>query len=91
MINKELIEFMQINRLGENINLSKLIEDIVPLKEKKFTDIEIEVDKEHEFSLVLYQKESFFNRFCKSIKIGIEKINIVRHSKNFELGKNSKF
>ena len=86
-MNKELIELMQINKISENKVLSKMLEDIEPIKEKRFTDLEIEANKNEKFSLVLYKEENIFVRFFKNIKLGLEKINIMKHSRNFEMEK----
>ena len=39
---KELVELMQISTICENKVLSQMLEDIEPIKEKRFTDIELE-------------------------------------------------
>ena len=49
---KELKELMQISVISENTELSKMLEDIVPKKEKRFTDLELEADKKETFSLI---------------------------------------
>ena len=87
MMNKELIEFMQISLICENKRLSQMIEDIEPIKEKRFTDLEIEVNKNEKFSLVLYKEENIFIRLFKNIKLVLEKINIMKHSRSFEMEK----
>lgn len=84
-MNKELIELMQINKISENKVLSKMLEDIEPIKEKRFTDIEIEANKNEKFSLVLYKEENIIVRFFKKIKLGLEKINIIKQSRKFEI------
>lgn len=86
-MNKELIELMQISTICENKVLSQMLEDIEPIKEKRFTDLEIEVNKNEKFSLVLYKEENIFVRFFKKVKLGLEKINIMKHSRNFEVEK----
>ena len=86
-MNKELIELMQINKIGENKVLSKMLEDIEPIKEKRFTDIEIEANKNEKFSLVLYKEENIIVRFFKNIKLGLEKMNIIKQSRKFEIEK----
>lgn len=86
-MNKELVELMQISTICENKVLSQMLEDIEPIKEKRFTDLEIEVNKNEKFSLVLYKEENIFVRFFKNIKLGLEKINIMKHSRNFEMEK----
>lgn len=84
-MNKELIELMQINKISENKVLSKMLEDIEPIKEKRFTDIELEANKNEKFSLVLYKEENIIVRFLKKIKLGLEKINIIKQSRKFEI------
>ena len=86
-MNKELIKLMQISTICENKVLSQMLEDIEPIKEKSFTDLEIEANKNEKFSLVLYKEENIFVRFFKNIKLGLEKINIMKHSRNFEMEK----
>ena len=81
---KELKELMQITIVGENTELSKMIEDIVPIKENRFTDLELEASKKEDFSLVIYKKENILARFIKGIKISIEKIKIMNKSKDLE-------
>lgn len=83
-MDKELNELMQINVISENTELSQMIEDIVPLKEKKFTDLELEADKKENFSLIIYKKESMMERFFKAIKLSLEKIKIMNKSREFE-------
>lgn len=76
-------ELMQVKIIGEDIELSKLIQDIVPIQERKFTDIEMEVAKKEEFSLVLYRKENPIVKFIKSIKFVFERFSIMRNSREF--------
>ena len=86
-MNKELIKLMQISTICENKVLSQMLEDIEPIKEKSFTDLEIEANKNEKFSLVLYKKENIIVKIFKCIKLGLEKLNIMKHSRNFEMEK----
>lgn len=86
-MDKELNELMQINIISENINLSNMIEDIVPLKEHKFTDLELEASKNETFSIVVYKKENPIVRFFKGIKFSLEKVRIMRKSREFDYAK----
>ena len=38
-MSNELKELMQISVIGENKDLSNMIEDIMPVKEQRFTDL----------------------------------------------------
>ncbi len=80
---KELKELMQISVISENTELSKMLEDIVPKKEKRFTDLELEADKKETFSLIVYKKEGLLIKFFKAIKLSLEKIKIMNLSKEF--------
>ena len=57
-MSNELKELMQISIIGENKDLSSMLEDIVPVKEQRFTDLELEAEKKETFSIVLYKKEN---------------------------------
>lgn len=81
---KELKELMQIKIINEDVNLSKLIEDIMPVKENKFTDLELEANKNEEFSLVIYKKENPVLKFFKKLKFSFEKFKIMKHSMEFQ-------
>jgi hypothetical protein len=87
-MDKELKELMQISGIKEDTNLSKMLEDIVPIKENKFTDLELEVSKKESFSIVVYKKENPIIRFFKSLRFSLEKIKIMRTSREFEYVKN---
>lgn len=67
-MSNELKELMQISIIGENKDLSNMLEDIVPIKEQRFTDLELEAEKKETFSIVLYKKENPIVRFFKGIK-----------------------
>lgn len=81
---KELIEPIVIS---ENIELSCLIEDIVPRVERKFTNVELEAERKQEFSLVIYKKPNPFKKVVNSIKIIVEKIRIIKHSNKNEFAR----
>ena len=81
-------ELMQANVIKEEKNISELIKDIVPLKEKRFTYLELQADRKEEFSLVVYKKENIFERFINSMKIIIEKFRIINHSRSLQYAEN---
>ena len=82
-----LDKIMQKSIISENIYLSKMIEDIVPNIEQKYTNVELEANKKEEFSLVVYQKQNILTRFFKMISISIEKLKIMKKIRRFELKK----
>ncbi len=82
-----LDKIMQKSIISENIYLSKMIEDIVPNIEQKYTNVELEASKKEEFSLVVYQKQNILTRFFKMISISIEKLRIMKKIRGFELKK----
>lgn len=86
-MDKELRELMQISIIKEDVNLSNMLQDIVPLKEHKFTDLELEASKKETFSIVLYKKENPILRFFKGIKFSLEKLRIMKKSRDFEYAK----
>ena len=87
-MDKNLKELMQISVISENTELSNMIKDIIPTKEQRFTNLELESDKKQEFSLVIYKKTNPLVSFIHSIKFTFEKIRIMKHSKEFDLAKN---
>ena len=48
-MSNELKELMQISVIGENKDLSNMIEDIMPVKEQRFTDLELSAEKKETF------------------------------------------
>ena len=86
-MDKNIKELMQISVINENINLSEMIQDIIPIKEQIFTNLELEAEKKHEFSVVVYKKQNPFIKFFNSIRFAFEKIRIMKHSREFELEK----
>ena len=87
-MSNELKELMQISVIGENKDLSNMLSDIVPVKEKRFTDLELEVEKNETFSIVLYQKENPIVRFFKGIKMSLEKFRIMGKSREIDYARN---
>lgn len=87
-MSKELKELMQISIIGEDENLSNMIEDIVPIKQQRFTDLELEATKKETFSIVVYKKENPIIRFFKGLKFTLEKMRIIKKSREFEYVKN---
>lgn len=82
-----LDKLMQKNIICENLELSKLIEDIMPKIEQRYTDIELDANKNETFSLVVYKKETLFTKVFKAISIILEKFRIMRNLKDFELNR----
>ena len=87
-MSNELKELMQISIIGENKYLSNMLADIVPVKEKRFTDLELEAEKNETFSIVLYKKENPVVRFFKSLKMSFEKLRIMGKSREIDYVKN---
>lgn len=87
MMDKNIKELMQISVISENKDLSKTIQDIIPKREQRFTNLEIEAEKKQEFRLIVYKKQNPFTKFFNSIRFAIEKIKIMKHSKEFELSR----
>ena len=79
-MSNELKELMQISIIGENKDLSNMLADIIPIKEQRFTDLELEAEKKETFSIVLYKKENPIIRFFKGIKMSLEKFRIMGKS-----------
>lgn len=87
-MSKELEELMQISIIEEDKNLSSMLEDIIPVKEQRFTDLELEASKKEAFSIVIYKKENPIIRFFKGLKFSLEKIRIMKKSQEFDYAKN---
>lgn len=87
-MSNELKELMQISIIGENKDLSNMLEDIVPIKEQRFTDLELEAEKKETFSIVLYKKENPIIRFFKGLKISFEKLKIMGKSREIDYARN---
>lgn len=87
-MSNELKELMQISIIGENKYLSNMLADIVPVKEKRFTDLELEAEKNETFSIVLYKKENPVVRFFKSLKMSFEKLRIMGKSREIDYVRN---
>ena len=87
-MSNELKELMQISIIGENKDLSNMLADIVPVKEKRFTDLELEAEKNETFSIVLYKKENPIVRFFKSLKMSFEKLRIMGKSREIDYVRN---
>ena len=75
-MSEEIKELMQKKVIGENEELSNMLADIVPVKEQRFTNLELDAEKKETFSIVLYKKENPIIRFFKSLKISLEKLKI---------------
>ena len=80
--------FIQKSIIGEDINLSNMLADIVPIKEQKFTDLELEANKKETFSVVVYNQENPIVRFFKSIKLSFEKLRIMSKTREVSYVKN---
>ena len=89
-MSNELKELMQISIIGENKDLSNMLADIIPVKEQRFTDLELEAEKKETFSLVLYKKENPIVRFFKGIKMSLEKFRIMGKSREIDYARNQK-
>ena len=87
-MSNELKELMQISIIGENKYLSNMLADIVPVKEKRFTDLELEAEKNEKFSIVLYKKENPIVRFFKGLKMSFEKFRIMGKSREIDYARN---
>lgn len=87
-MSNELKELMQISVIGENKDLSNMIEDIMPVKEQRFTDLELAAEKKETFSIVLYKKENPIVKFFKGLKMSIEKLKIMGKSREIDYVKN---
>lgn len=87
-MSNELKELMQIKVIGENTDLSNMLEDIVPVKEERFTDLELEAEKKETFSIVLYKKENPIVRFFKGLKMSFEKLKIMGKSREIDYVRN---
>ena len=87
-MSNELKELMQISVIGENKDLSNMIEDIMPAKEQRFTDLELAAEKKETFSIVLYKKENPIVKFFKGLKMSIEKLRIMGKSREIDYVKN---
>lgn len=81
-MDKNIEELMQINIISENIELSKMLEDIKPLNTQT-----IEVNKKHEFSIVVYKKQNIVVKLFKEIGYALSKIKIMNKLTQFELKK----
>ena len=87
-MSNELKELLQISVIGENKDLSNMIEDIMPVKEQRFTDLELAAEKKETFSIVLYKKENPIVKFFKGLKMSIEKLRIMGKSREIDYVKN---
>ncbi len=87
-MSNELKELMQISIIGENKDLSSMLEDIVPVKEQRFTDLELEAEKKETFSIVLYKKENPIVRFFRGLKFSLEKFRIMGKSREIDYARN---
>lgn len=87
-MSNELKELMQISVIGENKDLSNMIEDIMPVKEQRFTDLELAAEKKETFSIVLYKKENPIVKFFKGLKMSIEKLRIMGKSRKIDYARN---
>ena len=77
-----------VSIIGENKDLSNMLADIIPIKEQRFTDLELEAEKKETFSIVLYKKENPIIRFFKGIKMSLEKFRIMGKSREIDYARN---
>lgn len=89
-MDNNLEKLMQKNIVKEDVNLSKMIEDIVPKTEQLYTNRELEVSKKESFSLVVYKKRTILTRIVRAISISLEKFKIIKDLRNFELDQNKR-
>lgn len=87
-MSEEIKELMQKKVIGENEELSDMLADIVPVKEQRFTNLELDAEKKETFSIVLYKKENPIIRFFKSLKISLEKLKIMGKSREMDYARN---
>ena len=87
-MSNELKELMQISIIGENKELSNMLLDIVPIKEQRFTDLELDIEKKETFSVVVYKKENPIIRFFKGLKFSFEKFRIMGKTRGIAYAKN---
>ena len=80
-------EIMQIRVIKEETDLSQMLQDIIPQKENRFTNLELDAGKKEMFSLVVYKQETIWGRFVKNIKLCIEKFKIMKNSKSLQYAK----
>ena len=91
-MDKELNELMQINVISENIDLSKMIEDIMPIQTTNKETIENTIPQQNkalnqEFRIVVYKKENPVISFLKQISFALKKVNIFGKARNIKFGK----
>ena len=65
-----------------------MLADIVPVKEQRFTDLELAAEKKETFSIVLYKKENPILRFFKGLKMSFEKLRIMGKSREIDYARN---
>ena len=87
-MSEEIKELMQKKVIRENEELSDMLADIVPVKEQRFTNLELDAEKKETFSIVLYKKENPIIRFFKSLKISLEKLKIMGKSREMDYARN---
>ena len=97
-MDKEIKELMQIKVIGENTDLSKLIEDIIPkiknvntIKDiccEKVKNSNVQTAKSQEFRIVVYKKSNPISRAFKEIKYIFKKIKILGKTKEIKLAQN---
>ena len=86
MINN-IEKLMQKNLISENLTLSKMIEDIVPITKPDYTNIELDADKKETFSMVVFKKQNTLTKIIKNFLIGFEKIKIIMALRDFKIEK----
>ena len=86
-MDKNFNELMQISVKSENLELSKMVQDIVPIQEQRFTNLEIDAENKHEFSVVIYKKQNPIIKFFRSLRFTLEKFKIMKHSNEFQFSK----
>ena len=64
-MSNELKELMQISIIGENKDLSNMLADIIPIKEQRFTDLELEAEKKEHLVLFYIRKKTLLLDFLR--------------------------
>lgn len=86
-MNNNIEKLMQKNLISENIALSKMIEDIVPITKPDYTNIEIDANKKETFSMVVFKKQNILAKIIKNFLISFEKVKIIMALRDFTIEK----
>ena len=86
-MNNNIEKLMQKNLISENIAISKMIEDIVPITKPDYTNIEIDANKKETFSMVVFKKQNILAKIIKNFLISFEKVKIIMALRDFKIEK----